>query len=144
GKLRRRMMPPPGRPRPDERTYDLLVSDLEKSLDRAAAANPNPGRTETFRRLNRTEYQNAIRDLLGLDVDVTALLPKDDASYGFDNVSLSGLSPTLLERYLAAAQKVSRLAIGSPVRTPGANVVLVPPDLTQHDPFADLPSRPRA
>jgi hypothetical protein len=138
-KLRGRMMPPPGRPRPDEHTYDLLVSDLERSLDRGAAANPNPGRSETFRRLNRTEYQNAIRDLLALDVDVAALLPKDDANYGFDNVSVGGLSPTLLERYLAAAQKISRLAMGSPVRTPGANVVLMPPDLTQEDHFDGLP-----
>src|SRR3989454_908650 len=69
-KLRGRMMPPPGRPRPDERGYDAVVSYLETSLDRAAAANLDPGRTETFRRLNRTEYQNAIRDLLALDVDV--------------------------------------------------------------------------
>ena len=138
-KLRGRMMPPPGRPRPDERTYDAVVADLEKSLDRAAAVNPNPGRAETFRRLNRTEYQNAIRDLLALDVDVAALLPKDDASYGFDNVSVGGLSPTLLERYLAAAQKISRLAMGSPVRTPGANVVLLPADLTQEDHFDGLP-----
>jgi hypothetical protein len=138
-KLRGRMMPPPGRPRPDERTYDAVVSELETSLDRAAAANPNPGRPETFRRLNRTEYQNAIRDLLALDVDVTSLLPKDDANYGFDNVSVGGLSPTLLERYLAAAQKISRLAMGSPVRTPGANVILVPPDLTQEDHLDELP-----
>ena len=69
-KLRGRMMPPPGRPRPDEHVYDAVVSELESVLDRAAAANPNPGRTETFRRLNRTEYQNAMRDLLALDVDV--------------------------------------------------------------------------
>jgi mono/diheme cytochrome c family protein len=138
-KLRGRMMPPPGRPRPDERGYDALVSYLETSLDRAAAANPDPGRTETFRRLNRTEYQNAIRDLLALDVDVASLLPKDDASYGFDNVSVGGLSPTLLERYLTAAQKISRLAMGSPVRTPGADVVLVPPDLTQEDHIEGLP-----
>ena len=138
-KLRTRMMPPPGRPRPDEHTYDLLVSDLEKSLDRAATANPNPGRAETFRRLNRTEYQNAIRDLLALDVDVAAILPKDDANYGFDNVSVGGLSPTLLERYLAAAQKISKLAMGSPVRKPGANVVLLPPDLTQEDHLDGLP-----
>src|SRR5262249_47073474 len=138
-KLRGRMMPPPGRPRPDENTYDAVVSDLETLLDRAAAANPNPGRTETFRRLNRTEYQNAIRDLLALDVDVASLLPKDDASFGFDNVSVGGLSPTLLERYLAAAQKISRLAMGSPVRTPGADVVQVPADLTQEDHLDGLP-----
>src|SRR3989454_10089490 len=138
-KLRGRMMPPPGRPRPDERGYDTLVSYLETSLDRAAVGNPDPGRTETFRRLNRTEYHNAIRDLLALDVDVAALLPKDDASYGFDNVSVGGLSPTLLERYLTAAQKISRLAMGSPVRTPASNVVLVPPDLTQEDHLDGLP-----
>jgi len=138
-KLRGRMMPPLGRPRPDEKTYDAVVADLESVLDRAAALNPNPGRTETFRRLNRTEYQNAIRDLLALDVDVASLLPKDDASYGFDNVSVGGLSPTLLERYLAAAEKVSRIAVGSPVRTPGATIVLVPPDLTQEDHLDGLP-----
>src|SRR5215831_17277767 len=138
-KLRGRLMPPLGRPRPDEKTYDAVVADLESVLDRAAAANPNPGRTETFRRLNRTEYQNAIRDLLALDVDVAALLPKDDANYGFDNVSVGGLSPTLLERYLSAAQKISRLAIGSPVRTPGSNVTLLPADLTQEDHIDGLP-----
>ena len=117
-KLRVRMMPPPGSPRPDEATYEALVAHLETGLDRAAAAAPNPGRTETFRRLNRTEYQNAIRDLLGIDVDVSSLLPKDDASHGFDNVAVGELSPTLLERYLAAAQKVSRLAVGSPLPAP--------------------------
>ncbi len=138
-KLRGRMMPPPGRPRPDERRYDALVAYLETSLDGAAAANPDPGRTDTFRRLNRTEYHNAIRDLLALDVAVASLLPKDDASYGFDNVSVGGLSPTLLERYLAAAQKISRLAMGSPVRTPASNIVLVPPDLTQEDHLDGLP-----
>jgi hypothetical protein len=138
-KLRGRMMPPPGRPRPDEKTYDQLISYLEKSLDTAAAANPNPGRTETFRRLNRTEYQNAVRDLLSIDVDVTSLLPKDDASYGFDNVGVAGLSPTLLERYLTAAQKISRLAIGTPVRTPASNVLVLPPDLTQEDHIEGLP-----
>src|SRR5262245_27848249 len=138
-KLRGRMMPPPGRPRPDNKTYDQLISYLEKSLDTAAAANPNPGRTETFRRLNRTEYQNSVRDLLLIDVDVTSLLPKDDASYGFDNVGVAGLSPTLLERYLGAAQKISRLAIGTPVRTPGANVLVLPADLTQENHLDGLP-----
>ena len=81
-KLRSRYMPPPGMPRPDERTYDALVSSLEASLDNAAAAKPNPGRTDTFRRLNRTEYQNAIRDLLALEVDVASLLPGDESSQG--------------------------------------------------------------
>jgi mono/diheme cytochrome c family protein len=138
-KLRGRMMPPPGRPRPDEAGYDSLVSTLEASLDRAAAAKPNPGRTDTFRRLTRTEYQNAIRDLLSIDTDVSSLLPKDDSSFGFDNVTVGGLSTTLLERYLAAAQKISRLAVGSPVRSPGSETVLLPADLTQEDHFDDLP-----
>src|SRR5437870_4714622 len=138
-KLRGRMMPPPGRPRPDDRAYDAVVSELETSLDRAAAANPNPGRTDTFRRLSRTEYQNAIRDLLALDVDVASLLPKDDATYGFDNVGAGRLSPTLLERYLNAAQKISRLAIGTPVRTPASNVLVLPADLTQENHVDGLP-----
>jgi mono/diheme cytochrome c family protein len=137
-KLRARAMPPAGSPRPDESGYAALLSYLETRLDRAAKARPNPGRTEPFRRLNRTEYQNAIRDLLGLEVDVTDLLPGDDASFGFDNVSVAGLSPTLMERYLGAAQKVSRLAIGSPVRTAGSRTVVLPPDLTQEVRFEGL------
>ncbi|HZM61089.1 MAG TPA: DUF1592 domain-containing protein [Vicinamibacterales bacterium] len=138
-KLRGRMMPPAGVPRPDEATYDAIVSDLESSLDRAAAARPNPGRTDTFHRLNRTEYHNAIRDILALDVDVSALLPKDDASHGFDNVSNGELSPTLIERYLAAAQKVSRAAVGSPLSSPASHVVVLPSDLTQEDHIEGLP-----
>jgi hypothetical protein len=138
-KLRGRMMPPLGRPRPDEGTYDAVVSHLERSLDTIAASNPNPGRTETFRRLNRSEYQNAIRDLLALDIDVSSLLPKDDASHGFDNVGIGNLSPTLLERYLAAAQKVSRLAVGTPGSASGVNVVTLPVDLTQEGHMDGLP-----
>src|SRR5213596_365066 len=132
-------MPPPGMPRPDEHTYDALVSSLEASLDNAAAAKPNPGRTDTFRRLNRTEYQNAIRDLLALQIDVTALLPNDESSHGFDNATIGDLSPTLLERYLTASRKISRLAIGSPIPSPGGDTVLLPPDLTQEEHFDGLP-----
>jgi hypothetical protein len=138
-KLRGRMMPPAGLPRPDEATYNGLVSNLESSLDAAAAARPNPGRTDTFRRLSRVEYQNAIRDILDLDIDVSALLPKDDASHGFDNVANGELSPTLLERYLAAAQKVSRAAVGGPVPSPASHVVILPSDLTQEDHLDGLP-----
>ena len=113
-KLRARQMPPvgkdaAGRARPTTRSSPTLKT----SLDRAAAARPNPGRTATIRRLNRTEYQNAIRDLLALDVDAAALLPADEASHGFDNVTVGDLSPTLLDRYITAAQKISRLAVGS-------------------------------
>ena len=138
-KLRARAMPPAGSPRPDEAAYADLVSYLEGELDRQALAAPDPGRTDTFRRLNRTEYQNAIRDLLALDVDVTELLPRDDASYGFDNVGAVNLSPALLERYLSAAGKVSRLAVGSAAPAPGSRVVVLPADLTQEDHFDGLP-----
>jgi len=138
-KLRARYMPPAGLPRPDERTYAAVVSSLATSLDRAAAAKPNPGRTETFRRLNRAEYQNAIRDLLAIQVDVASLLPGDESSHGFDNAALGDLSPTLLERYLTAARKVSRLAVGSPIRSPGGDTILLPPDLTQEEHFDGLP-----
>ena len=138
-KLRARAMPPAGAPRPSDVDYDRLVASLEVSLDRAAAARPNPGRPDAIRRLNRTEYHNAIRDILGLDVDVTELLPADEASYGFDNVSIAGLSPTLLERYLVAAQKIGRLAVGSSARTAASRVVVLPPDLTQEDHVDGLP-----
>ena len=138
-KVRARYMPPAGLPRPDEKTYESLISYLETSLDQASAAKPNPGRTATLRRLTRTEYQNSIRDLLGLQVDVTQLLPSDDSSFGFDNITVGELSPTLLERYLAAARKISRLAIGGQVRSPSGDTILIPPDLTQEEHFDELP-----
>jgi mono/diheme cytochrome c family protein len=138
-KLNGRAMPPIGRPRPDDATYQSLATYLEGSLDRIAASSPNPGRTETFRRLTRTEYRNAIRDLLAVDVEVQSLLPPDDSSFGFDNVTVGTLSPTLMERYLSAAQKISRLAIGSTVRVPQTHVVTLPVDLTQEQHFAELP-----
>ena len=112
-KLRARQMPPVGkRPAGRGRPTTRSIASLETSLDRAAAAHPNPGRTATLRRLTRTEYQNAIRDLLALDVDVASLLPADESSYGFDNVTVGDLSPTLLDRYVSAAEKISRLAVG--------------------------------
>jgi hypothetical protein len=138
-RLRVRSMPPAGLPRPSETGYDTLVSSLESTLDAAAAAHPNPGRTDTFRRLNRTEYQNAIRDLLAVEIDAGPLLPGDEASYGFDNVTVGNLSPTLLERYVSAARKISRLAMGSPTRSPGGDTITLPPDLTQEQHFNDLP-----
>ena len=143
-KLRARSMPPAGRPRPSEAAYDSLITHLETSLDRVAAANPDPGRTDTFRRLNRTEYQNAIRDLLDVEIDVDAMLPSDDSSHGFDNISVGGLSPMLLERYLSAAQKISRLAVGTPVRSAGQETIILPPDLTQEDHFDGQPFGTRA
>jgi len=117
-RLTARSMPPTGLPRPDESGYRTLLSAIETDLDRAAAANLNPGRTDTFRRLTRAEYRNAVRDLLAIDTDVTALLPSDESSHGFDNVTVGNLSPALLERYLAAAEKLSRLALGHAGRAP--------------------------
>jgi mono/diheme cytochrome c family protein len=139
-KIRTGLMPPPGRPRPDQATLGGLVSWLEGGLDRAAAANVNPGRTEPFHRLNRAEYQNVIRDLLDLDVDVASLLPSDDASYGFDNIAgVLKMSPTLMERYLTAAQKISRLAIGTPPPVPNVDYFRLADDLPQDDHIEGLP-----
>src|SRR6202000_2032025 len=130
-------MPPIGLPRPDEKTYDAVVGSLASQLDAASTARPDPGRTDTFRRLNRTEYHNAIRDLLALDVDVNAILPPDEAGYGFDNVTVGNLSPTLLESYLQAAQRTSSLALGIVGKSPGGDLQTLPPDLTQEQQFED-------
>ena len=139
-KVRTGLMPPPGRPRPDEATHDGFAAWLEDGLDRSAAAAPNPGRTEAFHRLNRAEYQNVIRDLLHLDVNVESLLPSDDASYGFDNIAgILKMSPTLMERYLSAAQKISRLAIGTPPPFPNVDYFRVADDLRQDDHLDGLP-----
>ncbi len=119
-KLRSRAMPPAGGLRPDEATYEAVASRLETDLDRLAAARPNPGRLPAFHRLTRTEYRNAIRDLLALEdlpkaVDLESLLPADNSSTGFDNLAdLLFVSTTQLEQYLSAAQKISRLAVGDP------------------------------
>ena len=143
-KLRARQMPPVGKKdRPDEATYDAVIAFLETSLDRAAATHPNPGRTATIRRLTRTEYQNAIRDLLALEIDATSLLPADESSYGFDNVTVGDLSPTLLDRYVSAAEKISRLAVGRAGRSngqsPGGDTIRIQPDLTQEGHLEGLP-----
>ena len=137
-RLRARQMPPAGKKRPEEGMYTAVLARLESSLDDAAAQHPNPGRTDTFRRLNRTEYQNAIRDLLALDIDAAALLPKEEGSHGFDNVTVGDLSPTLLDRYISAAQKISRLAIGAPRRA-GGDTIRIRPDLTQEEQVEGLP-----
>jgi hypothetical protein len=138
-RMQRRQMPPAGKRRPDESTYASALTQLETALDAAAAARPNPGRTDTIRRLTRTEYQNAVRDLLAVDVDAAALLPADESGHGFDNVTVGTLSPTLLDRYVSAAQKVSRLAVGSPSRVPGGDTIRVRPDITQEDRVDGLP-----
>ena len=134
-----RQMPPPKRQRPDETTYEIAVSSLVKQLDDHALAHPAPGREATFRRLNRTEYQNAIRDLLGIHIDAATLLPKDDESHGFDNVTVGTLSPALVDRYISAAQKISRLAVGRVSSKIGADTFRVPPDFTQEKHIEGLP-----
>ena len=138
-KLVARQMPPADEVSPPARAYATIVPLIAGSLDRAAARHPDPGRTVTFRRLTRTEYQNAIRDLLALDIDAAALLPKDESSLGFDNVTVGDLSPTLLERYITAAQRISRLAVGRHSRSPGGDTIRIRPDLTQEDHVEGLP-----
>jgi cytochrome c5 len=138
-KLRGGMMPPQGRPRPSSDDVYKLVSYLETSLDRAEANKPSPGRA-AIHRLNRTEYGNAIRDLLALDVDVTDLLPADDESNGFDNIAdVLKLSPSLLEQYLTASRKISSLAVGDPAQPAVTQVFRTAPDLAQDEHVEGLP-----
>jgi len=138
-KLRTGMMPPPNMPQPSMEDRRALLSWLETSLDKAAAAKPNPGRTETLRRLNRTEYQNAIRDLLSVDIDAASFLPADESGHGFDNVTVGDLPPALLDRYISAAQKISALAIGSTQTSLQSDIIRVPPDVTQEGDVSGLP-----
>ncbi|NBQ57928.1 MAG: DUF1592 domain-containing protein, partial [Opitutaceae bacterium] len=138
-KIDHQQMPPIGEERPSSAEYRQVVTFLKAELDRASTAAPDPGRTDTFRRLNRTEYQNAIRDLLALEIDATTLLPNDEPARGFDNVTVGNLSTTLLDRYVSAAQKIARLALGAPRKTPGGDTFRVPPDLTQEGHIEGLP-----
>jgi mono/diheme cytochrome c family protein len=138
-KLRVGAMPPQGMPRPDKAAIEGLTSYLETALDRSYAANPNPG-PATMHRLNRAEYANAIRDLLALDVDATALLPPDDESSGFDNIAeVLKVSPSLMERYLSASWNISREAIGDSRITPNTATYRVKPDLSQDQHIEGLP-----
>jgi mono/diheme cytochrome c family protein len=146
-KLRGGIMPPVGRPRPDQKSIDEFVTYLENELDRAAFAHPNPGRVPVHR-LNRAEYTNAVRDLLALEIDGRSLLPADEVGHGFDNIAGNlALSPALLERYMAAARRVSRLAVGDPSIGPGytSKVYSVPINMTQNDRMSEeLPFGSRA
>ena len=134
-RLRAETMPPVGRPRPDAEGYRVAAIALEKTLDRVAELRPNPGRPEAFHRLNRTEYQNSIRDLLGLDVDVSGLIPADNTyEHGFDNNADSlSLSPDLLARYASAALVLSRKAVGIAPRGPETATYKIHPNYLQDD-----------
>ncbi len=124
-KLRSRQMPPNGAPHPDRATLDGFAATLENALDRAAATVPNPGRVASHR-LNRAEYVNVIHDLLAVDIDGTELLPSDMAGFGFDNnADVLSVTPGLLARYMSAATKVSRIAVGSPDNRPMTQVYRV-------------------
>jgi hypothetical protein len=137
-KLRAGMMPPSGMPRPDAATYNTLAGDLEHQLDLAAAAKPAfpaPGP----HRLNRQEYANGIRDLLALEIDAAVILPVDDSSYGFDNMAGTlGSSPALVDSYMSAAAKISRLALGHELQ-PTLKVYTSPPDNSQNRHVEGLP-----
>jgi hypothetical protein len=138
-KLRLGAMPPQGMPRPDKAALDSFATSLENSIDRAAASQPNPGRA-TLHRLNRTEYANAVRDVLGLEVDPAPLLPADDESYGFDDIAdVLKTSPSLLERYMSASWNISRLAVGNPGIAADTATYRAKPDLSQNDHMEGLP-----
>ena len=134
-KLRSRAMPPPGSPRPEEATYVTMIAWMQDQIDQSAALAPNPGRTETFHRLNRFEYQTAIADLLAVNVDVTQMLPGDNTyDAGFDNNgAMLSVSPSLLESYLMAARKISHLAVGIIPAAPTIDNYKVPLNLIQDE-----------
>lgn len=138
-KLNARQMPPADAIKPQEDSYVAILKVLTQDLDGTAVQNPKPGRTDTFRRLTRTEYRHSIRDLLALDVDASELLPADESSHGFDNITVGELSPTLIERYLTAAQKISRLALGKTGSSPGGDTFRIRPDVTQEEQVEGLP-----
>jgi mono/diheme cytochrome c family protein len=141
-KLRAGSMPPPGMPRPDAAAYRSVATALEDALDKAWAAHPNPGRIGAVERLNRSEYNNAIRDLFALDMDVKPLLPGDDTADGsFDNFAdVLSVSTAHLERYMSVARQVTRLAVGLPPAKPGLDRFEVPLHVLQEDRMSeDLP-----
>jgi cytochrome c551/c552 len=138
-KVRTGMMPPSGARRPDRAALDAFALDLENRLDRHAASNPNPG-FPSLHRLNRTEYRNAIRDLLDLDEDVASLLPADDSSEGFDNIADAlGVSPSLIQGYVSAAMKISRKAVGDRTLVPSQVTYAAPTGLVQDRHVEGLP-----
>jgi uncharacterized protein DUF1592/uncharacterized protein DUF1588/uncharacterized protein DUF1587/uncharacterized protein DUF1585/uncharacterized protein DUF1595 len=138
-KLRAGLMPPAGAPRPERGALEAFRRGLEASIDRAALAAPNPGAT-SLHRLNRNEYGNAVRDLLAVDIDAAAMIPADDSAEGFDNIAdVLGTSPALIERYVGAAAKISRLAVGNTDLGPVSTTYKVRGDLSQDRHIDGLP-----
>jgi mono/diheme cytochrome c family protein len=138
-KIANRQMPPPDADRLEEKERAQIVSSLTQWLDDYSKANPYPGRLDAIRRLTRTEYRNAIRDLLRLEIDATQWLPADEASYGFDNITVGELSPTLMNRYVSAAQAISRMAVGGVGKAPAGRTIRIPADITQEKQLPGLP-----
>jgi hypothetical protein len=137
-KVRSGAMPPAGLPRPEAKAFGGWVESLEAALDRAAAATPRVGAPAPVHRLNRAEYANAVRDLIGLEIDGRELLPADDSGYGFDNIGdVLSVSPGLLERYMLAAARISRQALGDPTLRPATRTYKVSPYLIQSDRSGD-------
>ena len=142
-KLRAGLMPPSGAPRPDRVVLDQFRATLETAIDQDAASKPTPGAT-ALHRLNRTEYANAVRDLIAVDVDVATVLPADDSSEGLDNIAdVLGTSPALIERYVGAAAKISRLAVGDTDISPLSTTYKVRGDLSQDKHIPGLPTGTR-
>ncbi|MGB1927466.1 MAG: DUF1587 domain-containing protein, partial [Rubripirellula sp.] len=138
-KLSSKQMPPPDAQQPSPILLRRAQEELIASLDQIARKEPEVGRTPTFRRLTRFEYQNAIRDLFGIEIDATALLPPDEISHGFDNITVRDLSPALLHRYITSAQKISRMVMESESAGLEAFTVRLPPDRTQEEHVEGLP-----
>lgn len=134
-----RQMPPPKKDRPSSQEYDEMLAGLKSYLDGFAKRKRQLGKVPAMRRLTRTEYQNAVRDLLGVSVEVGEMLPKDESSHGFDNITVGELSPTLLNRYLGAAKKIARIAVGSSYDSPDLRVVRIPADRSQKEHVQGLP-----
>jgi mono/diheme cytochrome c family protein len=138
-KVRAGLMPPAGMPRPARATLDAFAGTIEAAIDRAAAGSPHPGRVP-LHRMNRVEYANALRDLLAIEADVSTLLPADNSSGGFDNIAnVLGVSPSLLEGYISAAAKVSRLAVGDREAPAKQITYTVKSDLSQNQPVDGQP-----
>ncbi len=138
-RLQAGQMPPVGADRPTDEEYREILAAMHSVLDDAAEKFPSPGNTDSVRRLNRTEYGNSIRDLLGLHVDVQSLLPGDSSGHGFDNVTVSGLPPALVSRYITAAERIARQAVGTMQRGPSGRIVRIPADRTQESHVEGLP-----